>query len=192
MDLVATAFPDRSSERPGMEMTSGREELAVVYERHFDDVCRWLRAMGGPERELEDLAQETFLVARRKYDRFDGRNVAGWLYRIAWRVMADARRRVWLRRMVFGGEALAEIVDERPGESVESFEARRTLRLLLARMNVERRTTLVLFEIEGYSTEEIAALQGIQVATVSTRLLRARRELLEMTRALRAKTGERP
>ena len=52
-------------------------------------------------------------------------------------------------------------------------------------MSEKRRTALILSEIEGYSGEEIARLQGIPVATVRTRLFHARREFLERAATLR-------
>jgi len=55
-----------------------RDELfRDIYERWFGDVVKWLYALGMPSSETEDLAQEIFLVVRRKLDRFDGGNLAG-------------------------------------------------------------------------------------------------------------------
>jgi RNA polymerase sigma-70 factor (ECF subfamily) len=59
--------------------------------------------------------------------------------------------------------------------------------MLLARLSEKRRSTFILFEIEGYSGEEIAALENVPVATVWTRLHHARRELAERLRELEAK-----
>src|SRR5262245_31203910 len=72
-------------------------DFSTVYSTHFDDVCRWLRAMGGPENELEDMAQEVFLVVRQRLDTFDGANMRGWLYRIARNVARNYRRRQFFR-----------------------------------------------------------------------------------------------
>jgi hypothetical protein len=52
-------------------------DFASVYHEWFQHVLRWSRAMGGPEADLEDLAQEVFVVVRRKLEAFDGRNLAG-------------------------------------------------------------------------------------------------------------------
>ena len=43
----------------------------------FDDVVKWLYALGAPGADTEDLAQEIFLVVRRQLARFDGGNLAG-------------------------------------------------------------------------------------------------------------------
>jgi DNA-directed RNA polymerase specialized sigma24 family protein len=52
-------------------------------------------------------------------------------------------------------------------------------------MSDKRRETLVLFEVEGYSGQEIAALQGVPVKTVWTRLHHARKDLVAMVTDLR-------
>ena len=56
---------------------------------------------------------------------------------------------------------------------------------LLEGMTEKKRSVLVLFELEGYSGEEIAQLQGVPVDTVWTRLHHARRELRERLARLR-------
>jgi DNA-directed RNA polymerase specialized sigma24 family protein len=74
-------------------------DFESIYAAWFDPVCRWLKALGGPQSDVEDLAQEVFVVVRRKLDRFDGGNTAGWLYRIASRTVSDARRRSWFKHL---------------------------------------------------------------------------------------------
>ena len=60
----------------------GDGRFREIYERWFDEVARWLYALGVPGSDTEDLAQEIFLVVRGKLHRFDGGNLAGWIYRI--------------------------------------------------------------------------------------------------------------
>jgi RNA polymerase sigma-70 factor, ECF subfamily len=152
-----------------------------VYARWFHDVSRWARAFGGLDADLDDLTQEVFLVVRRKLPAFDGKNLSGWLYRIAQRTVSDYRRRAWFRRLLPGkGRPKAEpesaAPPRDPAELFERREAERLLVQILGRMNETRRATFVLFEIEGYSGDEIAALEGVPVNTVWTRLHHARKE----------------
>jgi RNA polymerase sigma-70 factor (ECF subfamily) len=157
-------------------------DFATVYDRNWKNVARWVRALGGPDADLDDLTQDVFLVVRRKLDAFDGRNLSGWLYRIAARTVSDHRRRAWFRKLFLRPREviLDEIAEEGPSpeRTLERAEARRALHKLLRRMSDKRRTALVLYEIEGYSSDEIAALEGIPVATVRTRLHHARKEFL--------------
>ena len=75
-----------------------------------------------PSSDTEDLAQEIFLVVRRKLDRFDGGNLAGWLYRIAQLTVRDHRRRAWFKNLVLRRRhvdlARVEMTDPRSGGPV--------------------------------------------------------------------------
>jgi RNA polymerase sigma-70 factor, ECF subfamily len=156
-----------------------------VYSSSFNDVARWIRALGGMPADVEDLTQEVFLVVRRKLSAFDGRNLRGWLYRIAQRTVRDYRRRAWFRRVFLGGGSTPDhydsaVSDNDPSELFERKEAEGLLHALLAQMSDVRRTTFILFEVEGYSGEEIADMQGIPLNTVWTRLHHARKEFLRL------------
>ena len=159
-------------------------DFDAVYDRWFGDAMRWLRAMGVPEAELEDLAQEVFLVVRRKLVKFDGANLPGWIYRIAANTASDHRRRAWFRNLFSRRAPLDDVQDVRlgPAEIVERREQQRLLFALLERMSAKLRRAFVLFEIEGYSTEEIAALEGVRAATVRTRLHHARKRFVAIAR----------
>lgn len=156
-----------------------------VYSSSFNDVARWIRALGGLPADVEDLTQEVFLVVRRKLSGFDGRNLRGWLYRIAQRTVRDYRRRAWFRRVFLGGGSAPDhydtaSTDADPSDLFERKEAEGLLRGLLGQMSEVRRTTFILFEIEGYSGEEIAEMQGIPLNTVWTRLHHARKEFTRL------------
>jgi RNA polymerase sigma-70 factor, ECF subfamily len=161
-------------------------DFEAVYEQWFSEVVRWLRALGGPDGDLEDMAQEVFIVVRRQLDRFDGRNLEGWLYRISEKTAADYRRRAWFRRVF--RRARSEVPEELtqpgggPAELIERRELQRSVYALIAQLSARLRATFVLFEIEGYTIDEIAALQGIPPATVRTRLHYARKKFLELVR----------
>jgi RNA polymerase sigma-70 factor (ECF subfamily) len=58
-------------------------------------------------------------------------------------------------------------------------------------MTEKRQTTFVLFEIEGYSGEEIAEIQSLPLDTVWTRLHHARKEFMRLVAELpSARRGE--
>ena len=137
--------------------------------------------------EAEDAAQETFV---RAYVGLKGWKQKGpfaaWLYRIALNVCRDAaRRRTRASEVV---SALPEEPDEysawaeggsdsaqpRGVESLEKEETKVLVHGALSTLPEHYRATLVLFELEGLSYEEIAELTGAPVGTVRSRLNRAR------------------
>ena len=168
--------------------------FAQVYEDWFAPVCRWLRALGGPGLDVEDLAQEVFVVVDRKLSAFDGQHLGPWLYRISANTASDARRRAWFKHLFLGrsDEPLEDLacVREDPAELLERKQGERILYRLLAQLPEKRRRALILAEIEGRTGDEIARLEGIPVATARTRLFHARREFLQI--AAKHRRQERP
>jgi len=155
----------------------------VLYDRWFEEVSRWVRALGAAEADRDDLVQETFLVVHRRLSDFDGQNVAGWLYQIARRKVRDHRRLLWVKH-IFGktsqplGDAMLTTKQSALDE-LETKEKRELLQQLLAKLNEDQRAAFVLFEIEGTSGDEIAALTGVPVNTVWARIHKARKKLQE-------------
>jgi RNA polymerase sigma-70 factor (ECF subfamily) len=172
------AFEEEPDERPPATFDE-------VYERWFGTVCRWVRALGGPSADVDDLAQEVFVVVHRQLPRFDGRNLSGWLYRIAARTVRDTRRGAWFKHLFDRrSRASSEVLDALtaigagPGDALERREAERLLYRLLDQMSEKRRRAIILAELQGCSPDEIAHLEGIPPATARTRLHLARRELV--------------
>lgn len=161
----------------------------AVYHAYFAQVVGWLRAMGIPQADLEDLAQEVFLIVRRKLVRFHQGSLAAWLHAIAEHKSRNYRRLAWFRNVFMPGRTLetveAAALGESPAGALEQKEDRQTITAMLARMSDKRRETLLLFEVEGYSGQEIATLQGVPLKTVWTRLHHARKDLVAMVAELR-------
>src|SRR5687767_5222912 len=171
-----------------IEPSNPASDFDAVYVTYFQEVMRWIRAMGGREPDQEDLAQEVFMIVGRKLQNFDGQNIKGWLYRITQRTVRDYRRAAWFRNL-FGGKkvldsepALLRLVEpgKGPNEHVEQQEAARTMAMILERMRDKQRTAFVLFEIEGYSGEEIAELENVPLNTIWSRLHHARKDFTEI------------
>jgi len=160
-----------------------------VYHAYFRQTVGWMRGLGVPEAEMEDVAQDVFLIVRRKLPTFHGGNLAGWLYRIAHLTVRNFRRRTWFKNFFSRGQDLDSMdvvgMGATPAMALEKKQDQRVLHQMLARMSDKRRATLVLFEIEGYSGQEIATLHGVPVKTVWTRLHHARKDLVAMVAARR-------
>jgi len=162
------------------EVLPGPLEFRAIYEQWFDEVARWIRAMGGPQADREDLVQDVFLVVHRRLPDFDGQNLPGWLYQIARHRVRDFRRLTWVRRVLFGKVPLSEnlpVSGASPSDGAETNEKRELLERLLTKLNEHERAALVLFEIDGYSGEEIAEIQGVPLNTAWGRIHNARKKL---------------
>jgi RNA polymerase sigma-70 factor (ECF subfamily) len=189
--------PDVSYATAPARHASNVGDFEHIYQDWFEEVCRWIRALGGPEADRDDIAQEVFMVVRRRLCAFDGANLAGWLYRITKRQVRDFRRRTWIshiftRRRLDEPDTLPH-ADQNPASALEHKESQRVLYGILDKLREARRSTFVLFEIEGLSGEEIAQIQGIPVNTVWTRLYHARKDFFALAakqhRALKRHEG---
>jgi RNA polymerase sigma-70 factor (ECF subfamily) len=190
--------PESRGEAPRLKAVTARttahddpeQQFRDIYERRFHDVVKWLYALGMPGSDTEDLAQEIFLVVRRQLHRFDGGNLAGWLYRITQLTARDHRRRTWFKNLILRRRnvdlARVEMPAAGPDVQYEDQQNRRRFQTLVAGMSEKLRTTFVLFEIEGYSGEEIAHIQDVPLGTVWTRLHLARKEFWKLLKKQRA------
>jgi RNA polymerase sigma-70 factor (ECF subfamily) len=156
-----------------------------LYEAFFGHVHRWTRALGAPAAEREDLVQDVFMVVHRRLPDFDGGNVVGWLYQITRRRVRDFRRRHWMRLFLSSPpeESLVSSI-ESPDAQLEDRQRDATLLHLISKLPEVQRAAFVLFEIDGYSGEEIARLQDVPINTVWARVRKARQRLAGHVRRL--------
>jgi len=112
------------------------------------------------------------------------------LYGVALRVASNELRRAQasaeLTRPLAEFELVLGDVAPTPEESLEQRRALALLDSALARLPLELRTVLVLFELEGLEVTRIAEIEGIPLGTASSRLRRARQEFSAIAKRLRA------
>jgi RNA polymerase sigma-70 factor (ECF subfamily) len=194
--LVAIHVDDDASDQKegAASRLSVKLDFRTIYEARFEEVSRWVSILGGPEAEREDLVQDVFVVVHRRLPDFDGDNLAGWLYQIARRRVRDFRRLLWVRHLLFGSVPLPEDLtkgEASASDALETEEKRALLERLLSKLSESERAALSLFEIDGYSGEQVAQIQGVSINTVWARIHHARKKLkawLEKTE-LRDKRG---
>jgi len=169
----------------GQPSAAAPADLDAVYREHAARVARWAAHLGGPALDIEDLVHEVFLVVQRRLAESRGdAPLTTWLYRITERVVRDARRKDRVRRWLNGARWTDVVRATAPAHlaPVDEIERRQdAARVYRAfdRLPDRYRTLLVLFELEGLTGEEIAALTGVKLATVWVRLHRARARFLE-------------
>lgn len=162
-----------------------RSAWRALHDANLAFVWKVARRLGTPREELDDVVQETFLIAFGKLDRFDHGQFRTWLYRIAANVASARHRRRRIRRAiqsVFGGAEAERAAPRTPLEDVQAREAEEQVAEVLERMSPKKREVFALFELEGLSGEEIARRVGCPVDTVWTRLHHARKEFHRIAR----------
>jgi len=193
MELRATALWMSGSEPEGQEFAilleraiagdvSAFEQIIARYERRVISVA-W-RLLGRPE-DAEDAAQEVFLRAFRYLHRFDRRRrFEPWLIKMTVNVCHDLGRK---RRQhpESAGDPDAVCGSGSPHEDLHSEEQKRLLYKALQELPEKERAAIVLRDIEGLSTAEVAGILSSSEATVRSQISTARlkiRKALERRR----------
>lgn len=146
-----------------------------LYDRFAPRLQRILLRIFADSQLASDALQASFLVVFQKVDRFDGRaSLLTWLTRIAINE-AHALRRKSARRPHH--PLSHETPPRTPEQEHGDREIHHQLAALVKALPDEKRTTLLLFEIEGFSVQEIADITGEPRGTVLARLSRTRAEL---------------
>lgn len=157
--------------------TPTNAELAAfeeAYRAHFAFAWRSLLRLGVPLSDVPDAVQDVFLVVHGKLGEFDGRSrLTTWIYSICLRVAGARRRRASTRYEVLG-EAEDSNVAAAASDALDLAERRALLEQALDAMPVEQRAVFTLFELEGMTGTEIAALLDVPIPTVHSRLRLAR------------------
>jgi RNA polymerase sigma-70 factor, ECF subfamily len=164
--------------------------VSSIHEAHCDFVWSTLQRFGVRAADLEDMMQEVFVVVHRRLHTFDGvAQMTTWLYGICERVAADYRRRAYIRRE----ESVEQVPDiattAGPEDAAVARERRQRLEQILDQMDLTRRAVFVMFEIEELPCETIAAMIGVPVGTVYSRLHVARLEFKKILARSQARAG---
>jgi RNA polymerase sigma-70 factor (ECF subfamily) len=171
-------------------------ELATKYERR---IFRMARNITQNDEDAEDILQESFLKAFANLDSFQGQSkFYTWLTRIAVNESLMKLRKRKSDRTVSLDESIeteeepivreVAVWDDNPELRYSQAELRAILDGAIAGLKPIFRTVFVLRDVEELSTEETAAMLGLSVAAVKSRLLRARLQLREkLTRIFKRK-----
>jgi RNA polymerase sigma-70 factor (ECF subfamily) len=156
--------------------------LAEIYEAHFDFVWRNARRLGVPEDSADDVAQDVFVVVQRRLADYDGRaSMQAWIFGILIRVVRDHRRRFrrkGSRTVPLDQEGLnpfGAAPGSAPSELAEHAERVRLLDRLLSELDEDKRTLLILSELEQWTLREIAVFFDSNINTIFSRLKVAKR-----------------
>jgi RNA polymerase sigma-70 factor (ECF subfamily) len=156
--------------------------FAALVLRYEGKLIRVLTRLVRDEELARDLAQETLWRVYTRLDRFDtGRRFGPWLFRVGVNLGLDLLRRhdlpsaalLSIDRSVPQGDGRSafDLPDPDPRLRVELAQE---VQFVLERVPILYRTILVLRDLEGFSSAEVAAIIGRREATVRWRLAKAR------------------
>jgi RNA polymerase sigma factor (sigma-70 family) len=165
---------------------SGRDAgsaLTRLYDEHARDLHRYLARRLDPA-SADDLVAETFLVAWQQRHRYrpERGSARAWLYGIATNLLrrhARAEARAWRALARDGGRRTGgdDAPDTVAANRADAGVVARRLAGALTTMRAEERDVLLLIAWAGLQPAEVAHALDLNVATVRTRLHRARTAL---------------
>lgn len=151
----------------------------TIVTRHMQRAFAVAMRLLDQREDAEDLVQDAFIAALEKIDTYDHeREFAPWFYRILVNRCLNARKSR-SRRSTFelGDDAASSGAS--PLLETERSELRTHLKQALDVLPERQRTIVTLFDIEGFTSPEVAEILGISDGTVRWHLHQARRVLRE-------------
>ena len=154
-----------------------------VYREHGGRVLGAVRSVLGPDSETEDVVQNAFIEINRALPGFRGQSkLSTWVYRIAVNValqhIRKKQRKRWLSFGLLNDGAHLQASSYDAERRLESRQALKRVYALVNRLSEKKRTAWVLYEMEGMAPAEIAEVLELPLNTVRSRILSARREIL--------------
>jgi RNA polymerase sigma-70 factor, ECF subfamily len=154
--------------------------------RHGDAIYRVARSIVRDGSLADDVVQETMVKAWRALPDFEGEVPRAWLMKVAHNTAISLlrTRRDQVREATEFGDLAAE--GGGPATTALDRAALDQVWVALAELDETSRSMVVMRELSGLSYEEIAEALDLPLATVKTRLFRARRALQDSMREWRA------
>ena len=178
------------------------QALEAVMARYSGRVYRLAFGITRNDADAEEIVQDVFLTVFRKIGTFEERSALGtWIYRVTANAALIKRRGKRVELEVLLEDSLPRFLEDghregdrdflcadwsqKPDEAAQAVETRAILTQALERLPDTYRAVVLLRDLEGLSNDEAAEVLGETVASVKSRLHRARMALREqLTRAL--------
>jgi len=180
---------DEMAETIARAITGDRAAFGEIVIRHERRVLTLAYRLLGTMEDAQDAAQEVFLRAFKYLRRFDNsRPLEPWLVRTTVNVCRGLGKKRWQRQIVFVQGENLEYADSRrsPHAELRAEEDRKILYRALEDLGEKERTAIVLRDIEGLTTGEVAEVLGSTEATVRSQISVAR---LKIRKAIERRKG---
>jgi RNA polymerase sigma-70 factor (ECF subfamily) len=183
---------ERAAEIPASESDAmptrpeGQQDAQALFRAHAGFVAAFLRRLGTPSADVDDLVQEVFLIAHRKGGFVPGTGQPKtWLAAICVRIASTSRRsRSRRREEPLGDASYPMTTDVDPARALEAKRSLARVQRALDALDLDQRAAFILYELEGVACESIATSFGIPLGTVYSRLHHARKRFTEAHAAL--------
>lgn len=161
------------------------QAFAVIFERHYRRLTRFLRSLGVPESDVEDMVAETFCRALRRIDQFDltrGKRYLAYLYAVARNLATDRLRNRPVTLTEIDGDPEMALGDAPHEDTIVDqivrMEQVHMIRRAMDRLSASDREILVLAYDRDLSCREIQAItRKPSISAVTTHVYKAMKKL---------------
>jgi len=148
-----------------------RESYRLVYQVAYSVL--------GNRADAEEVAQDTFLMAYRKFDSLrDADKFRPWVARAGWRMALNYRRGATRAMGRDGAWVASQAAPETPETQASEREFERRLRTQVESLPEKLKAVVLLIGVQEMDVRTVAGILGIPEGTVRSRLHMARRQLL--------------
>lgn len=155
-------------------------DFDALYAEHFQFVWRCLRGLGVATTQLEDAAQDVFVVVHQRLHTFEHTAaLRSWIFGIVRRIAYRYRRTAQRKPSVALPADEAPTCEPGPQEHIQDVQAAHFVDCFVSGLSDRKREVFVLGVLEGLTVPEIAEALEVPLNTVYTRLRRARAEFRE-------------
>jgi RNA polymerase sigma-70 factor (ECF subfamily) len=174
MAVAAIDGPNEGRDTIAAARAGDLEAFELLMRQHERLVLATALRLTGNMEDAQDISQEVFLRLYKNLNKVQAANaLPAWLYRVTVNACHDLRRRKPASSPVeMAAELVASGMD--PQTSLTQAERRRVLEMSLRILPEKERAALVLRDLEGLSTEEVARALGSSEATVRSQVSKAR------------------
>ena len=170
------------------EASSPREQFVKLVKIYEKELYNFAYRLTGNRYDAEDLLQESFFKAYKYFFQLrDESKFKEWIFQITANQFKNLLRKKRRERLSFPEDFeqnvtanLEQAPVHNPDQTFDRRDHSALLQEAMSEIGPKMRTVLVLFELEGYSIEDISSMLSISRGTVKSRLHYARRKLKEV------------
>jgi RNA polymerase sigma-70 factor, ECF subfamily len=179
-DFRLQAESEQPAELVGRARAGDLEAFDQIMRLHEKQVLSTALRLVGNLADAQDIAQDAFLRLYRNLHKLpDALETGKWLYRVTVNLCNDHFRKRGRTEPLSGPDPVSGARD--PELSLLDMERGRLLEMALATLPQKERAAIVLRDVEGLSTREVAGVLGSSEGTVRSQICLARAKLKKFT-----------
>jgi RNA polymerase sigma-70 factor, ECF subfamily len=155
-------------------LASKQEEFMELYDKSHTRLSRYVQSVVYNKDDVKDIISETLLRVYEKFEKIEKKeSFVYYLFKTASRLITDLHKKQ--NRFTEYDDDILQLPSQEIN-TAQSFEVKELYKAL-SRLSLPIREAIVLFEIEGFSQEEICEIQGGTISGVKSRINRGRESL---------------